>query len=132
MNKISSDKKNRNIVYFTLGEKIVKKTKKGSKKKREVTPPPTPPPVKKSSKKSNGKVVKKPEKSIPTQPKKEVKKTKEKKPRKPSVQPDDLFKWGFTLTTVYRTAVRFYKDKEGRAFNLAYDDKEMIVTFNKL
>ena len=97
-----------------------------------MTPPPTPPPVKKSSKKSNGKVVKKPEKSIPTQPKKEVKKTKEKKPRKPSVQPDDLFKWGFTLTTVYRTAVRFYKDKEGRAFNLAYDDKEMIVTFNKL
>ena len=49
MNKISSDKKNRNIVYFTLGEKIVKKTKKGSKKKREVTPPPTPPPVKKST-----------------------------------------------------------------------------------
>jgi len=112
-------------------EKIVKKSKKGSKKKREVTPPPTLPPAKKSSKKSNGKVVKKPEKPTPPPPKKEAKKPKEKKTRKPSVQPDDLFKWGFTLTTVYRTAVRFYKDKEGRAFNLAYDDKVMLAALTK-
>merc|ERR1712142_450476 len=113
-------------------EKIVKKSKKGSKKKREPSPPPPP---KKSSKKSNGKLpdkkaAKKREPSPPPPPKK-TSKGKEKKQRKPSVQEDDIFKWGFTLGRVYRTAVRFYKDKEGRAFNLAYNDKVMLAALTK-
>ena len=95
-----------------LGEKVVKKSKKGSKKKREPSPPPPP---KKSSKKANGKLpekkaAKKREPSPPPPPKK-TSKGKEKKQRKPSVQEDDIFKWGFTLGSVYRTAVRFYKDR---------------------
>merc|ERR1711937_356385 len=59
------------------------------------------------------------------------KKSKEKKSRKISIQDDEPFKWGFTLNQVYRTAVRFYKDKEGRAFNLAYNDKVMLAALTK-
>merc|ERR1711953_649618 len=53
------------------------------------------------------------------------------KSRKISIQDDEPFKWGFTLNQVYRTAVRFYKDKEGRAFNLAYNDKVMLAALTK-
>jgi len=111
-------------------EQIIKKSKKGSKKKKLAVSPPPPPP-KKPVKKS--KTVKKEAPKEPPPPPTLVKKTskaKDKK-RKVSVQEDDVYKWGFTLTTVYRSAVSFYKDKEGRAFNLAYDDKVMLAALTK-
>lgn len=59
----------------------------------------------------------------------EVKKTKNEK--KKDIEENEIFKWGFTLSEVYRSAVRFYKDKEGKAFNLSYADKVKLAALTK-
>ncbi|CBY21915.1 unnamed protein product [Oikopleura dioica] len=88
-------------------EKIEEKKVESSKEK---TPP------RKSSKKSRRKS-----------------KDKSKSGSKPAqeIEKDQIFKWSFTLDEVYRKAVRFYKDKEGRAFNSAYEDKVKIAALTK-
>ncbi|XP_067011629.1 Golgi resident protein GCP60 isoform X1 [Anabrus simplex] len=40
-----------------------------------------------------------------------------------------LEKWGFRLKDLYRLALRFYKDKEGKAVHLSYEDKLKLVAF---
>ena len=95
--------------------------------------------VKKSKKQMTSKVEEKKAKKqseklpVPVKPRKEDTKNVKKNPkaikkvppkgkqRKISIQDNEPFKWGFTLQQVYRTAVKFYKEKEGRAFNLAYN-----------
>lgn len=94
-----------------------------TKKSKKSESKPEPKKSQKSSTKSNPKSSQKPVKTALQnghQSKSKRSSSKEKS-RKISIQDDEPFKWGFTLNQVYRTAVRFYKDKEGRAFNLAYN-----------
>lgn len=39
--------------------------------------------------------------------------------------------WGFRLKELYRLALRFYKEKEGKAVNLSYQDKLKLVALTK-
>merc|ERR1711953_983260 len=123
-------------------ESIVEIKQKKSKKKEKIDETkkskkseskPEPKKSQKSSNKSNPKSSQKPVKTALQnghQSKSKRSSSKEKS-RKISIQDDEPFKWGFTLNQVYRTAVRFYKDKEGRAFNLAYNDKVMLAALTK-
>jgi len=104
-----------------------------TKKSKKSESKPEPKKSQKSSNKSNPKSSQKPVKTALQnghQSKSKRSSSKEKS-RKISIQDDEPFKWGFTLNQVYRTAVRFYKDKEGRAFNLAYNDKVMLAALTK-
>ncbi|PNF42012.1 Protein TMED8 [Cryptotermes secundus] len=38
-------------------------------------------------------------------------------------------KWGFRLKDLYRLALRFYKEKEGKAVHLSYEDKLKLVAY---
>ena len=95
-----------------------------TKKSKKSESKPEPKKSQKSSNKSNPKSSQKPVKTALQnghQSSKSKRSSSKEKSRKISIQDDEPFKWGFTLNQVYRTAVRFYKDKEGRAFNLAYN-----------
>lgn len=63
--------------------------------------------------------------------KKSRKRSKDQSQKEAELEAHQPFKWGFTLCEVYRSAVRFYKDKEGRAFNLAYEDKVKLAALTK-
>lgn len=54
-----------------------------------------------------------------------------KRDKRLQIDENEPFKWGFTLNEVYRSAVRFYKDKEGKAFNLSYTDKVKLAALTK-
>ena len=57
--------------------------------------------------------------------------TNKNREKRREIDENEPFKWGFTLNEVYRSAVRFYKDKEGKAFNLAYTDKVKLAALTK-
>ncbi|XP_026478464.1 Golgi resident protein GCP60-like [Ctenocephalides felis] len=40
-------------------------------------------------------------------------------------------KWDFPLKELYRLAVEFYKEKEGKALHLSYDDKLKLIAFTQ-
>ncbi|XP_060068399.1 Golgi resident protein GCP60-like [Ylistrum balloti] len=40
-------------------------------------------------------------------------------------------KWGFKLPEVYRLALKFYKEKDGKAIHLTYKDKLKLVAYTK-
>ncbi|XP_069117100.1 Golgi resident protein GCP60-like [Argopecten irradians] len=42
-----------------------------------------------------------------------------------------LEKWGFTLSEVYKLALKFYKEKDGKAIHLTYKDKLKLVAYTK-
>ena len=132
---ISSEESSKNLKKIEFIKKCIlvveikqKKSKKKekideTKKSKKSESKPEPKKSQKSSNKSNPKSSQKPVKTALQnghQSKSKRSSSKEKS-RKISIQDDEPFKWGFTLNQVYRTAVRFYKDKEGRAFNLAYN-----------
>ncbi|XP_063228806.1 Golgi resident protein GCP60 isoform X2 [Bacillus rossius redtenbacheri] len=48
---------------------------------------------------------------------------------KDSREPFD--EWGFCLADLYRLALRFYKEKEGKAVHLSYEDKLRLVAFTR-
>lgn len=48
-----------------------------------------------------------------------------------SLDGDDLTKWGLPLKHVYQLALKFFKDMEGKALNLTYEDKLKLVAFSK-
>ena len=109
-------------------KKSKKKENVETKKSKKTESKPEP---KKSQKSSNQKSNQKSgQKSVKLQnghQSKSKRSSSKEKSRKISIQDDEPFKWGFTLNQVYRTAVRFYKDKEGRAFNLAYNVSIEII-----
>nr|CAD7440984.1 unnamed protein product [Timema bartmani] len=39
--------------------------------------------------------------------------------------------WGFRLKDLYRLALKFYKEKEGKAVHLSYEDKLKLVAFTR-
>jgi acyl-CoA-binding protein len=106
----------------------VKKSKKPEKSTSKPPPPkPQPPEPKIKNSKKNSEIFENSKKGKNSKNSKSPKG----KIRKNSIQDNEAFKWGFTLQQVYRTAVKFYKDKEGRAFNLAYNDKVLIAALTK-
>ncbi|XP_075232568.1 Golgi resident protein GCP60 [Lycorma delicatula] len=44
---------------------------------------------------------------------------------------ESALKWGFPLKELYRLALRFYKEKEGKAFNFSYQDKLKSVALTQ-
>uniref|UniRef100_A0A069DV22 Protein involved in maintenance of golgi structure and er-golgi transport n=1 Tax=Panstrongylus megistus TaxID=65343 RepID=A0A069DV22_9HEMI len=44
---------------------------------------------------------------------------------------DFIRKWGFTLKDLYKLALKFYKEKEGKAVSLSYQDKLKLVALTK-
>ncbi|XP_046665072.1 Golgi resident protein GCP60 [Homalodisca vitripennis] len=40
-------------------------------------------------------------------------------------------KWGFPLTDLYKLALKFYKEKEGKAIHFSYQDKLTLIAFTK-
>ncbi|KAL0266742.1 UNVERIFIED_CONTAM: hypothetical protein PYX00_009200 [Menopon gallinae] len=44
---------------------------------------------------------------------------------------DHSEKWGFPLKDLYRMGLKFYKDKEGKAINLSYQDKLRLVAYSQ-
>ncbi|XP_059484572.1 Golgi resident protein GCP60 isoform X2 [Neocloeon triangulifer] len=40
-------------------------------------------------------------------------------------------KWGFKVKDLYKLALRFYKEKEGKAVHLSYDDKLKLVAYTQ-
>ena len=105
-------------------KKSKKKENVETKKSKKTESKPEP---KKSQKSSNQKSGQKSVKLQNGHQSKSKRSSSKEKSRKISIQDDEPFKWGFTLNQVYRTAVRFYKDKEGRAFNLAYNVSIEII-----
>merc|ERR1711972_822722 len=47
------------------------------------------------------------------------------------VEDDFQKKWGLPVQDVYKIAVRFFKEKEGKGFQLAYPVKNKLVAFNR-
>uniref|UniRef100_T1H8X6 Protein involved in maintenance of golgi structure and er-golgi transport n=1 Tax=Rhodnius prolixus TaxID=13249 RepID=T1H8X6_RHOPR len=44
---------------------------------------------------------------------------------------DFIRKWGFRLKDLYKLALKFYKEKEGKAVSLSYQDKLKLVSLTK-
>ncbi|XP_041352824.1 Golgi resident protein GCP60-like isoform X2 [Gigantopelta aegis] len=44
---------------------------------------------------------------------------------------EHLQRWGFTLEDLYKIALKFYKEKEGKALQISYKDKLKLVAYTK-
>lgn len=44
---------------------------------------------------------------------------------------DTKEKWGYDLETLYKIALQFFKDKEGKAFHLSYDKKCKLLAYTQ-
>ncbi|XP_054264447.1 Golgi resident protein GCP60 isoform X2 [Macrosteles quadrilineatus] len=44
---------------------------------------------------------------------------------------ENISKWGFPLTDLFKLALKFYKEKEGKAIHFSYQEKLTLIAFTK-